>query len=251
MTTSYRVPEPRPVSPKAILRWFRTGAALQWKAFLPLFVLGFVGLSIVALLAMSTFLSHLVLLLTHLMGVAICASADVRNPLNLGELRKCLLKIMPACVVASYSLVGLALANLIYDIASGHSPFTYIFDPAAKASFTLFDFDSALAAYLLVRIILSLYPYTFHLYALAGHDLMDSAKKGGGGRPAINCVALTALDVITIGLLAVISVFFAPAAPILMGFFSAISYVSYREIYLGVADNATEQNPRGVAVVQH
>ena len=251
MTLPDRIPEPRPVRPTAIARWFVTAAALQWKAFLPLFAVGFVGLTIVSLLGMSKFLAHVALLVTHLVGVAICSCADTRKQIGRNELRACLLKLMPACIVASYHLIGMFFCYFIYDSVSGHAQFEYLFNPTANVEFAIFDFDFAMGSYLVVRIVSSLYPYAFHLHALAGHGLIESAMKGDGGRPAINVFALTALDVTCIALLAVVTVLFTPAAPILMGLFSALSYVSYREIYLGVAENATERNPGGVAVVQH
>ncbi|WP_413460756.1 hypothetical protein [Herbaspirillum huttiense] len=240
-------PAPKHVPPIAMLRWSVNAAKLVYKGFLPMFLLAFVGLTLGRLMAFTMPVAEWTLAVTYLVGIGFAGVVDARTDLPLGGFYKCLVYQLPKAMRVAAFWFGVMGTMLFAATLFTHTPMSLFFDPRMLVLFDgsidgLFDFGITLSFFASARLLFLGSPFQYHLQLFSDMTFRHGLLFGGAGRPKKNLASVILLDVCSIVLLAVTSGYAPAAAPLVVPFVSALSYVAFREIYLGLPDNQTEPN---------
>ncbi|ABO59766.1 hypothetical protein LA345_40505 (plasmid) [Burkholderia vietnamiensis] len=243
---------PRPVKPSAILRWCRQAAGLMGRGFAAWLALMVVFCLAIYVLRASAFLSQVVSGIAFLSGIGVAALVDDSKPKSISDVFDVARVQLPitfryaVCIAAAAAVGGVLLV-----VFTGH-PDLWIrqFYSPRILSVTL-DADGLIALnQIFATAVIGLWvfhlgcllpmvasPFQYHLYSAFGMRWMAAYHRGNGGMPEFNVMTMLIYNTGTMLLILVVWVLAPVVAPVLFAFLSALSYVAFRDIYLGISEN--------------
>lgn len=231
--------KPRRIPPVQVGSWIKDAADLVRRAFVPFFLLNG-GCMVIAWLARG-FIPYtaMVMAVSFLMGIVIARAVDVEIlptlPALLRQLAMNIRMVGEVAIIwvgAAWSLLILILpkdffGTLTHELAQQSGAWQQIVMVGA-------------GSYVLFHLVYGrIFPgdFQFHLKLVFGFAGRASIALGRGGRLGVNCLPLLLADLACLAVFLPCLLYAGLALPIALSFSSAISYVAFREIYLGAGGN--------------
>lgn len=241
---------PRPVEPKAVLRWLVQAADLVgrgfhvWVAMMLMFCLVTYGTQ------RSSYLCQIISMTAYFVGIGVAALVDDSTHPPFAAIARRAWKDFPSALMMALIIVSIGTGlNILFGSLGGHGVnLKQLYDPSKPLLPFNVDFLLAmrrLFGYALGSFWLSLMVmvapfvssfFQWHLMSILGLGWWQAYLKGDGGgdmnwRPVF--LMILVLVIAPILLLMIMPIL----APVFFCFASAFTYVAFRDIYLGITEN--------------
>jgi hypothetical protein len=241
--------KPNRVSPNRVIHWCLTAYQLMLRD-LWLWLVAALTFFLLALAChRSVLLSLIVMLFSYYLNISLAASVD-QTSWNKTTLRNMLQKrgslaltlvlfqiIIPFVPVSlAFVVGGVPVTDLLYNEAM-------ILDTWSTFLQTMYTVFLLPTVALIVALFCTGLPvftsfFQFHLMALLGASWWLAQQQGDGGTRVGNLPTTTLLYVVMILVLLVVFILLPFLLPLAYSFISVLSYIAFREIYLGKRKNA-------------
>jgi hypothetical protein len=258
MSTSFG---PREVNPRRILHWARAALDLIGRRFGTWLLLMTTACVACASLHRSVVLQEMSMGTFFLFGMSLASAVDRGSLPNFDDLLSHLKQDAAVAVrFSAYVAVGNALGTMLYTAVTGqaHVAALLLFDSHLSdlritkeglvwGAFTEIGMLSGASLYsfffcLALPMWVSMFQYP--LMAWTGMDSTAARKLGRAGMPRMNLATMSIFGGAGLGVIALALVCVPVLMPILLAFLSAMTYVAFREIFLGQAENTKVSSVR-------
>jgi hypothetical protein len=241
--------KPRRVEPRAALNWSKQAVELVGRGFFVSAAIAVLGCVACYLLQRSVFLCQTVQLTVLFIGIRTAAHVDVEIPGAAAETALAALGEAPRALIHAAGLAFVVSALIAVGCIGSGRPvgegmqiyYTTRIHVVASAAdgflpFARELFRSALGGAPVTMLIASLAPFMYHLITFLGADPVTAWRMGDGAKKD-NVIPLALLTAVS-ALVPLATLFVAPFfAPMAYAFASALWYVAFRDIYLGIGEN--------------
>lgn len=253
--------QPRPVKPRRILHWARASLDLIGRRLTAWLIITTASCVACALMHRSLVLQEMAIGTSFLFGMGWAACVDSTSLPGFGDMcRRIRRDGMITIRFAALVTVANALGSLVYAVMSGRADVAGIvlFDTHAADLLLLKDGPTWNAinqvgtlsgaaffnVYFCVALPMWVSMFQYLLISETGLDFGPARVLGRGGMPHMNLLTLSMFGASGLGLITLTLVLCPVLIPLAIAFISAMTYVAFREIFLGQTKNTQAHTVR-------